>query len=208
MRFTGPKMKLCRREGINLFGSEKYDLSQNHRKLLGGKFGKTSEFGVQLRKKQAAKRMYGVSEKQFTAYYARAIKTKGITGDTMLQFLELRLDNVVFKSNFARTIMQARQFVGHAHFHVNGKKVNIPSYSVKIGDVISLREKMKESPLYKTLVMEFGEFVKKNAAGTITTAKWLEVDASKLTITVKALPQKEDFDQVIDIQKIIEFYSK
>ncbi len=208
MRFTGPKMKLCRREGINLFGSEKYDLSQNHRKLLGGKFGKTSEFGVQLRKKQAAKRMYGVSEKQFAAYYARAIKTKGVTGDAMLQALELRLDNVIFKSNFARTIMQARQFVGHAHFHVNGKKVNIPSYSVKIGDVISLREKMKESPLYKTLVEEFGEFVKKNAAGTITTAKWLTVDANKLTITVKALPQKEDFDQVIDIQKIIEFYSK
>lgn len=208
MRFTGPKMKLCRREGINLFGSEKYDLSQNHRKLLGGKFGKTSEFGVQLRKKQAAKRMYGVSEKQFSAYYARALKTKGVTGDAMLQALELRLDNVVFKSNFARTIMQARQFVGHAHFHVNGKKVNIPSYSVKIGDVISLREKMKESPLYKTLVEEFGEFVKKNSAGTITTAKWLTVDANKLTITVKALPQKEDFDQVIDIQKIIEFYSK
>ena len=163
---------------------------------------------MQLRKKQAAKRMYGVSEKQFAAYYARAIKVKGVTGDAMLQALELRLDNVIFKSNFARTIMQGRQFVGHAHFHVNGKKVNIPSYSVKVGDVISLREKMKESPLYKTLVEEFGEFVKKNSAGTITTAKWLQVDANKLTITVKALPQKEDFDQVIDIQKIIEFYSK
>ena len=208
MRFTGPKMKLCRREGINLFGSEKYDLSQNHRKLLGGKFGKTSEFGVQLRKKQAAKRMYGVSEKQFAAYYAPATKVKGVTGEAMLRALELRLDNVIFKSNFARTIMQGRQFVGHAHFHVNGQKVNIPSYSVKVGDVISLREKMKESPLYKTLVEEFGEFVKKNSAGTITTAKWLEVDANKLTITIKTLPQKEDFDQVIDIQKIIEFYSK
>ena len=99
--------------------------------------------------------MYGVSEKQFSAYYARALKTKGVTGEAMLQALELRLDNVVFKSNFARTIMQARQFVGHAHFHVNGKKVNIPSYSVKVGDIISLREKMKESPLYKTLVEEF-----------------------------------------------------
>lgn len=209
MRFTGPKMKLCRREGINLFGSEKYDLSQNHRKLLGGgKFGKISEFGVQLRKKQAAKRMYGVSEKQFASYYKKALKSKGVTGTLMLQFLELRLDNVVFKSNFARTVMQARQFVGHAHFHVNGKKVNIPSYNVKVGDVISLREKMKESPLYKTLVEEFGEFVKKNSGGAISTAKWLTVDTSKLTITIKALPEKEDFDQVIDIQKIIEFYSK
>ena len=209
MRFTGPKVKLCRREGINLFGSEKYDLSQNHRKLLGGgKFGKQSEFGIQLRKKQAAKRMFGVTEKQFALYYKKALKTKGVTGEAMLQALELRFDNVVFKSNFARTPMQARQFVGHAHFHVNGKKVNIPSYSMKVGDVITLREKMKESPLYKTLIEEFGEFVKKNTSGTITTAKWLTVDPSKLTITIKALPQKEDFDQTIDIQKIIEFYSK
>jgi len=208
MRYTGPKVKLCRREGVNLFGSEKYDLSKNHRKLLGGKFGKTSEFGVQLRKKQAAKRMFGLTEKQFSLYYKKALKVKGVTGDAMLQFLELRLDNVIFRSNFARTIMQSRQFVGHAHFHVNGKKVNIPSYSVKIGDVISLREKMKESPLYKTLIEEFGEFMKKNAGGAIAAAKWLTIDTAKLTITIKALPQKEDFDQTIDIQKIIEFYSK
>lgn len=208
MRFTGPKVKLCRREGINLFGSEKYDLSKNHRKLLGGKFGKTSEYGTQLRKKQAAKRMYGLTEKQFSLYYAKALKMKGVTGESMLQLLEIRLDNVVFKSNFARTIMQARQFVGHAHFHVNDKKVNIPSYSLKVGDVISLREKMKESPLYKTLVEEFKEFAKKNTTGTITAAKWLEVNPTKLSITIKALPGKEDFDQVIDIQKIIEFYSK
>lgn len=208
MRFTGPKVKLCRREGINLFGSEKYDLSKNHRKLLAGKFGKTSEFGAQLRKKQAAKRMYGLTEKQFSLYYKRALKMKGITGESMLQLLEIRLDNIIFKSNFARTIMQARQFVGHAHFNVNNKKVNIPSYALKIGDIISLREKMKESPLYKTLIEEFKEFAKKNSSGTITAAKWIDVDPSKLSITIKALPQKEDFDQVIDIQKIIEFYSK
>lgn len=208
MRFTGPKVKLCRREGINLFGSEKYDLSKNHRKLLGSKFGKTSEFGVQLRKKQAAKRMFGITEKQFAGYYKRALKVKGVTGEAMLQALELRLDNVIFKSNFARTIMQSRQFVGHAHFQVNGKKVNIPSYSVKIGDIISLREKMKESPLYKTLLEEFQEFVKKNSSGAIASAKWLQIDPVKLTVTVMALPQKEDFDQTIDIQKIIEFYSK
>lgn len=208
MRFTGPKLKLCRREGVNLFGSEKYDLSENHRKPLGGKFGKLSEYGVQLRKKQAAKRMFGLTEKQFASYYKRALKVKGVTGDAMLQLLELRLDNVIFKSNFARTPMQARQFVGHAHFFVNGKKVDIPSYEVKVGDKIELREKMKESPLYKTLMEEFGEFVKKNSGGTITSAKWLEVDPTKIAITVKALPTRDDFDQTIDIQKIIEFYSK
>lgn len=209
MRYTGPKTKLCRREGVNLFGTEKYDLSQNHRKPLGGKFGKkTSGFGLQLRKKQTAKRMFGLTEKQFASYYKKAIRMSGVTGDNMLSFLEKRLDNVIFRGNFARTIMQARQFVGHAHFLVNGKKVNIPSYQVNVGDVIELREKMKESPIYKTLVTEFEEFAKTNTSGTITAAKWIEVNPTKLTITVKALPQKEDFDQTIDIQKIIEFYSK
>ncbi len=208
MRYTGPKTKLCRREGINLFGSEKYDLSQNHRKPLSSRFGKTSGFGLQLRKKQAAKRMFGLTERQFSNYYKKAVRMKGVLGENMLSLLERRLDNVVFKASFARTMMQARQFVGHAHFLVNGKKVNIPSYAVAAGDVITLREKMKESPVYKTLVLEFEEFVKANSNGTVSAAKWLEVDAKNLSITVKALPAKEDFDQVIDVQKIIEFYSK
>ncbi|MFZ4461931.1 MAG: 30S ribosomal protein S4 [Patescibacteria group bacterium] len=208
MRYTGPKTKLCRREGINLFGSEKYDLSQNHRKPLGSKFGKTSGFGVQLRKKQTAKRMFGITERQFASYYKRAVRMQGVTGDNMLSFLEGRLDNVIYRASFARTIMQARQFVGHAHFIVNGKKVNIPSYQVAVGDVIELREKMKESPIYKTLVSEFEEFIKSNSNGSVSNSKWLEVNPSKLMITVKALPAKEDFDRSIDIQKIIEFYSK
>lgn len=208
MRYTGPKTKLCRREGINLFGSEKYDLSQNHRKPLASRFGKTSGFGLQLRKKQAAKRMFGLTERQFSNYYTKALRMKGVLGENMLSLLERRIDNVVFKANFARTIMQARQFVNHAHFLVNGKKVDIPSYAVSVGDVISIRERLKESAVYKTLVLEFEEFVKSNTGGTVSAAKWLEVDAKKLTITIKALPSKEDFDQVIDIQKIIEFYSK
>lgn len=209
MRYTGPKLKLCRREGINLFGTEKYDLSQNHRKLAwGGKRSKLSDFWVQLRKKQAAKRMFGVTEKQFAAYYKKAVKMEGILWENMLRLLELRFDNIIFRSNFARTIMQARQFVGHAHFNINGKKVNIPSYSPKVGDKIELREKMKDSPLYKVLIEEFKEFSKKNKAWTITGAKWLEVNPDKLSITVTRLPEKEDFDQTIDIQKIIEFYSK
>jgi small subunit ribosomal protein S4 len=122
--------------------------------------------------------------------------------------LELRMDSVIFKSNFARTMMQARQFVNHAHFHVNGKKVNIPSYSLKVGDKLELREKMKDSPIYKQLIEEFKEFVKKNKAGVVSNAKWLEIDTDKIAITVIRLPEKEDFDQTIDIQKIIEFYSK
>ncbi len=205
MRYTGPKKKLCRREGTNLFGSEKYAITKG----IGGKRApKSSDFAVQLRKKQTAKRMYGMTERQFEIFYERAQKSSGVTGDVMLQSLERRFDSVVYRSNFARTIMQARQFVGHAHFLVNGKKVNIPSYQIQVGDVITLREKMKESPLYKTLITEFQEFQTKNTSGTVSAAKWLDVDVSKLIITVKSLPDKSDFDQTIDIKRIIEFYSK
>jgi len=209
MKFTGPKKKLCRREGRNLFGSEKYDLTKGKRKPLGGgRMGKLSDYGIQLRKKQAAKRMFGLTEKQFVSYYNKASKMSGVLGDNMLQLLELRLDNAIYKSNFARTAMQARQFVNHGHFQVNGQKVDIPSYKVAIGDVITLREKMKDSPLYKGLIEEFQEFMKDNKNGTITAAKWLEIDASKLSIKVSRLPERDDFDKSIDVQKIIEFYSK
>ena len=124
-----------------------------------------------------------------------------------MKFIELRLDNVVYRSGFARTRMQSRQFVGHAHFTLNGVKVSIPSISLKVGDVIELRAKLKESPLYKSLLEELEEF-SKQGKGKISSAKWIEVDVKNLKITVTALPEKEDFDQVIDIQKIVEFYSK
>lgn len=124
-----------------------------------------------------------------------------------MRFLELRLDNVVFRSGFARTRMQSRQFVGHEHFMLNGVKVSIPSIQLKVGDVIELRTKLKESPLYKSLAEELEEF-SKGSKGKITSAKWIEVDIKNLKITVLALPEKEDFDQIIDIQKIVEFYSK
>ena len=125
----------------------------------------------------------------------------------MLTLLELRLDNVVYRASFARTRMQSRQFVNHAHFTLNGVKVSIPSISLKVGDVIALRDKLKESPLYKTLLEEFAEFAKENK-GNISNCKWIEVDTKKLTITIKALPTKDDFEPIIDIQKIVEFYSK
>ncbi len=124
-----------------------------------------------------------------------------------MKFIELRLDNVVYRSGFARTRMQSRQFVGHAHFTLNGVKVSIPSISLKVGDIIELRPKLKESPLYKSLLEELEEF-SKQGKGKISSAKWIEVDVKNLKITVTALPEKEDFDQVIDIQKIVEFYSK
>lgn len=207
MRYTWPKKKLCRREWINLFGTEKYDLSQSKRSLL--KSRKTSEYGWQLRKKQSAKRMFWLSEKQFAAYYAKAVKSKtpGTTWDKMLKMLELRLDNVVYRANFARTRMQSRQFVSHAHFKVNWVNVDVPSISVKVWDVIELRDKLKESPLYKSLIEELAEFSKENK-GAVSKTKWIEVDPKNIKITIKALPENEDFDQVIDIQKIIEFYSK
>lgn len=206
MRYTGPKMKLCRREGYNLFGVEKYNLEDNNRKVK--RAGKLSEFGIQLRKKQAAKRQYAVSEKQFARYFKRAVRTDRVTGDEMLKYLETRLDSVIFRGNFARTIMQARQEVSHGHFLVNGKKLNIPSYEVKIGDVITIKERLKESTLYKTLVEEFQAFAEKNKAAQLTSVRWLTVDPKNLTITVTALPEKADFDQMIDIQRIVEFYSK
>ncbi len=207
MRYTGPKKKLCRREGVNLFGTEKYDLTDSKRAPMRSR--KTSEFGLQLRKKQMAKRMFGLSEKQFLGYFKKAQKSNaaGTTWEKMLKLIELRLDNVVYRANFARTRMQSRQFVSHAHFTLNGVKVDIPSIIVKVWDVISLRDKLKESPLYKSLLEELEEFSKNNK-WSVSNCKWIEVDVKKLTITITGIPEQDDFDQIIDIQKIVEFYSK
>ncbi len=207
MRYTWPKKKLCRREGVNLFGTEKYDLTKSNRTPLRSR--KSSEYGIQLRKKQLAKRMFGLSEKQFASYFKKAQKSKAewTTWEKMMQFLELRLDNVIYRANFARTRIQSRQFVSHAHFTLNGVKVDVPSILVKTWDVISLRDKLKESPLYKSLLEELEEFSKSNK-WKVSACKWIEVDSKKLTITIKAIPSKEDFEQIIDIQRIVEFYSK
>jgi len=207
MRYTWPKKKLCRREWINLFWTEKYDLSTSKRSLL--KTRKNTGFWDQLRKKQLAKRIFWLSEKQFLAYYKKAIKStwEWTTWEKMMRFLELRLDNVVYRANFARTRMQSRQFISHAHFKLNWVKVSVPSISLKVGDVIELRDKLKESPLYKSLIEELEEFSKQNK-GVVSKTRWIEVDPKNIKITIKALPEKDDFEQIIDIQKIIEFYSK
>ena len=207
MRYTWPKKKLCRREWVNLFGTEKYDLTKSNRAPLRSR--KSSEYGVQLRKKQLAKRMFWLSEKQFASYFIKAQKSKAewTAWEKMMQFLELRLDNVIYRANFARTRIQSRQFVSHAHFTLNWVKVDVPSISVKVWDVISLRDKLKESPLYKSLLEELEEFSKSNK-WKVSACKWIEVDSKKLTITIKAIPAKEDFEQILDIQRIVEFYSK
>lgn len=207
MRYTWPKKKLCRREWINLFWTEKYDLSKSKRWPLRSR--KTSWYWLQLRKKQLAKRLFWLSEKQFLSYFKKAQKStaEGTTWNKMLQLLELRLDNVIYRSGFARTRMQSRQFVSHAHFNLNWVKVSIPSISLKPGDVLELRDRLKESPLYKSLLEDLKEFSKNNK-WKISTCKWVDLDINNLKITVKAVPTTEDFEQVIDIQKIVEFYSK
>lgn len=207
MKYTWPKKKLCRREGVNLFWTEKYDLDKSKRWLLRSR--KTSEYWVQLRKKQLAKRMFWLSEKQFFSYYQKALRsnTEWTTWEKMLRMLELRIDNVVYRANFARTRMQSRQFINHAHFKLNWIKVDIPSISLKVWDVIELRDKLKESPLYKSLFEELEEFSKQNK-WKVSSINWIDVDPKNLKITIKAVPESNDFDQIIDIQKIIEFYSK
>ena len=125
----------------------------------------------------------------------------------MWRFLELRLDNLVFRANFARTRMQARQFVSHAHFLLNGVKINVPSILLRQWDIIELRPKLKESSLYKSLLEELEEFSKQNK-WKVSSCNWIDIDTKNLKITVNSLPWKEDFENVIDIQKIVEFYSK
>ncbi|MBQ2954123.1 MAG: 30S ribosomal protein S4 [Clostridia bacterium] len=159
---------------------------------------KVSQYGQQLREKQKVKFVYGVLEKQFRKYYAKATNMKGITGDNMLQLLEQRLDNVVYRLGLGKTRRAARQIVVHGHIRVNGQKVDIPSYSVKVGDVITLRQKSTESELFKGL---------REGTGTVT-PKWLTFDAPTLTGKVIALPTREDVDFEPQMNMIVEFYSR
>ena len=159
---------------------------------------KVSEYGIQLKEKQKVKFIYGVLEKQFHKYYLKASHMKGITGDNMLQLLELRLDNVVYRLGLAKTRRMARQVVVHGHIRVNGQKVDIPSYSVKVGDVITLRQRSTEMEMFKAL----------REGTSIVTPKWLTFDAPNLTGTVNALPAREDIDLQLQENMIVEFYSR
>ena len=160
---------------------------------------KVSEYGMQLREKQKAKFIYGVLEKPFRNYYKKAERQKGMTGENLMIMLELRLDNVLFRLGFARTRKEARQIVDHKHILVNGKQVNIPSYLVKAGDVIEVKEKCKGSQRYKDIL---------DATSGRLVPEWVEADAEALKATVKELPSREVIDVPVDEMLIVELYSK
>ena len=204
--YRDSKCRLCRREGAKLFlkGDRCYSskCAFEKRPTPPGAHGagrkKVSEYGLQLREKQKTKRIYGVQEGQFRKYYEMADRMKGITGENMLSLLERRLDNVVYRLGFASTRLQARQLVSHAHFTVNGKKVDIPSYIVKAGDVIQVRENKTKNAYF--------EQVKNSKAPNMP--KWLEGDLEKLEGKVLELPKREDIDTQIAEHMIVELYSK
>ena len=175
-----------------------YGNKKSTRNPGGNRRKKGSEYGAQLKEKQKVKFVYGILEKQFHKYYLKAANMKGVTGDNMLQLLELRLDNVVYRLGLAKTRRMARQIVGHGHIRVNGEKVDIPSYSVKVGDVITLRQRSAEMDMFKVL----------REGTTVVTPKWLTFDAPNLTGTVNALPAREDIDLAIAENMIVEFYSR
>ena len=200
------KCKLCRREGAKLFlkGDKCYmeKCPFNKRPVAPGQHGadrkKVSEYGLQLREKQKTKRIYGVQEGQFRKYYEMADRMKGVTGENMLILLERRLDNVIYRMGLATTRLQARQLVSHAQFQVNGRRVNIPSYQVKPGDVICVKESKKSNGYFTA--------IKESKAPYIV--KWVEFDREKLEGKVLALPTREDIDSQIAEHMIVELYSK
>ncbi len=175
-----------------------YGNKKSTRNPGGTRRRKVSEYGAQLKEKQKVKFVYGVQEKQFHKYYLKAANMKGITGDNMLRLLELRLDNVVFRLGLAKTRRMARQVVAHGHIRVNGQKVDIPSYQVKVGDVITLRPRSAESEMFKSL----------REGTTVLTPKWLSFDAPNLTGNVSALPAREDIDLQVAENMIVEYYSR
>jgi small subunit ribosomal protein S4 len=206
-RYIGPVCKLCRREGMKLFlkGDRCYTdkCSFDRRPYPPGQHGqarvKFSEYGLRLREKQKVRRIYGVLERQFRKYYHSANRAKGITGEHLLGLLERRLDNVVYRLGFAATRSEGRQLVLHGHVQVNGKRVNVPSYLVRVGDKISIREKSREIPRIKESV-EGAE-----RRGQIT---WLELDKPNFTGVMKTLPVREEITLPITEQLIVEFYSR
>ncbi len=206
-RYTEAVCKLCRREGQKLFlkGQRCYTdkCALNRRAYAPGQHGqgrkKTSEYGMQLRAKQVARRYYGVLEGQFRAYYGMATKMEGKTGENLLSVLESRLDNVVYRLGWASSRAEARQLVVHGHFNVNGKRVDIPSYLTRVGEVISIRENSRQSAKIKAVVEE-------NAARPCP--KWLEVNREALEGKVVAVPAREDIDLEVDETLIVELYSK
>ena len=206
-RYIGPVCRLCRRENLKMYlkGDRCYTdkCAIERRPYPPGQHGqnrvKFSEYGVQLREKQKVKRIYGVLERQFRLYYERASRKKGKTGEILLQLLEQRLDNVVFRMGFADTRAEARQLVRHSHVTVNGRKVNIPSYQVRVGDRIAIREKSRNIERIRQSL---------EAVDRRGIPSWLEVDKEKFEGVVKGVPVREELTLPIQEQLIVELYSK
>ena len=206
-RYTGASCKLCRREGKKLFLKGDRCLSDkcavSRRSTGPGQHGagrkNVKEYGLQLREKQTARRYYGVQEKQFKGYYVEADKREGIAGENLLSILERRFDNVVYRMGMASSRKEARQLVRHAHFTLNGKKADIPSIILKVGDVVALKEKSRQSEKFKALIED---------AATAIKPKWLDVDMDAVSAKVIAIPQRDDVDFPFEEQLIIELYSK
>ena len=204
-RYTDANCRLCRREGQKLFlkGDRCYGskCALDRRSYAPGQHGqgrsKVSDYGLQLREKQKARRFYGLQEGQFRNLFEKAARKQGITGENLMIFLETRLDNVVFRLGFAASRKEARQLVTHGHFTVNGKKADIPSMEVKAGDVIKVKERSVSSPKFK----EIKEM-------SITVPSWMTVDVDKLEGKVVAMPRREDIDTPIAEHLIVELYSK
>ncbi|MCL4425816.1 MAG: 30S ribosomal protein S4 [Firmicutes bacterium] len=206
-RYTGPVCRLCRREGIKLFlkGERCYTKKcpVDRRSYAPGQHGQTkkkiSEYGLQLREKQRARRFYGILEAQFRRYFAEAERARGITGEALLGLLERRLDNVVFRMGLGASRAQARQLVRHGHFAVNGRRVSIPSFSVKEGDVITVTEKSRGLDQIKVMA---------EAARGRVVPGWLEMDLENLRARVTHLPRREEIDVPLQEHLIIELYSR
>lgn len=191
-----PVLKRCRSLGLDpiYLGIDK----KSYRNSIRGN-KKKSEYGLQLTEKQKAKFIYGVLEKPFRNYFKKASKMKGITGDNLMVLLEIRLDNVMFRLGYGRTRKESRQIVGHKHVSVNGRTVSIPSYKVKVGDVIEIREKYKGSERYKDIL---------EVTGGRLVPEWLDADHENLTGTIKEMPAREQIDVPVNETLIVELYSK
>ncbi len=208
MKILVPKCKQCRTAGQKLYlkgdrcFSAKCGITR--RNYRPGQHGPTSvprlsEYGEQLKAKQTAKRTYGLMERQFANYYKKALKQTGDTGEILTRYLEMRLDNVVYRLGFAKSHHQARQLVNHGHFTVNGKKVSIPSFEVSIGDVIGIKEKSKQGPVFKNLAASLEK---------VPLASWLNIDKAKLEGKMLSVPGSEDLKDKIQAKMIVEFYSR
>ena len=204
MKYTGPKARKVRRLGLNIYGADKYDRILQRKPYGPGKSPKTrqgrdSEYAKQLKEKQKARDMYGLFEKQFRAIFTEAAKAKGQTGDQMKQLLEQRFDNVLYRAGFAMTRLQSRQFAGHGLFMVDGHRVTSPSYRMKPGQVISVRTKSKDSPIFVGIREKHGKY---------HAPKWLTVDGGQLKVEIVALPKADDAEQGLEMRQVVEFYSR